>query len=1504
MFDKKKILILSIFILFILISPDFAYDDINETVMLETSQDNDILSGSNDYYFNASAENDNGDGSINSPYKYLTAERIKANSNIHLANGEYVLDKSKTIEQVNIIGSDAEKTIIKYNDISNPSVFTVWNSLTLQNLTICDTNIENYVKLNATNTIFTGGYGNKPDSYGNNFGGAIYCPYYSEDYTAIVNIKNCTFIDNYAEYGGAIYMDGGKLSIDDSTFINNYAYNFGGAIAGEYYAEVKISNSKFYNSRSIADAGGTIYLRDCELTLEKTDIINSSATFGGAIASLNTAFSSNYLTVENSTAKWDGGAVYHMYNNFTSFYGKFQGNSAKNGGALFIDNSTSPILRSNTFTNNNASFCAGAIYSLCNNLKTAPLKRWNGFSGNTAMFKNDEYELSSINLTIADGNYTMYKTNETIIDEIPQYYSLLDHGLLTIPKDQQSSGNCWAFTAIAALESAILKASGESFDLSEENMKNVIAKFSDYGWDISTNDGGYDNMPFGYLASWLGPVLESEDTFDDKGTLSAVFESIMHVQNIKFLTRKDYLDNDEVKKAILKYGAVGTSMLFDNNFFKGEGYYCWSFYSSNHAVTIVGWDDNYSRDNFYGLPEDKGDGAWIVRNSWGPDWNDNGYFYVSYYDEKLAQPGVDNSAYVFVLNDTMKYDRNYQYDIAGRTDNYYGDFNEIWYKNLFTAQSDEYLSAISTYFEKTTNWSAKITVNGEVKLIKNSTSDAGYYTLDLGEMIPLKTNDTFEVELKVTATDSVSMPISEEFSLNKMIYTPGISYFSLDGINWIDLFNHTARYATHRYSSQVACIKAFTRLSKVNTQMSLNVTKNEKGAYDIIADIADEYGNLLNNGNVTFTIDGKNYVVNVSNGIATLDYNFNQKSNIINAIFDATGYNTSFVCESINLPDLIILNVDIEQYENDVNITVSSEDKLNATIELLLNGQEFIADFINGINTFALTLKNDDYCFEVFLINNTQNIAYTNGSFVVDVKQKANLNISVRNITYGENAVIIVDYNELAEGNLTVSVNDTAYELINKTIIISALDAGDYIINATFRYDNPEIESEEIIREFTVTPAINNVVVSANNTSLPENVTICLISDVCGNYTVNIGGNIINIAVDNLTGKGFASIYLAKGKYTTVTSGENRNYVLNVTEAEFEVKKSSIQISVNADNICCGEELVVNISTASDISRRISVIVGNESKFVTLKNGSGSAKFSGLSKGTYTVTASYNGDDNYLKTSANTTVKVTRGTASITITANSIRCDENLVVNVTMPKDVTRRALVSVDGVSKYVSFKNVTGSVTFSSLSVGTHEISVSYDGDENYLKSSANATVKVTRGLALIKATAKAVSYGEDLTVDITMPSDVTRRVKVTIGETSKYVSLKDGKGSVKFSNLASGKHNITISYDGDANYLKSTLNITAKVNKATPDIQIKANDIKQGETLTVEVKLPEDVTRRALVTIDGQSKYASLKNGCGNVKFSNLEAGNHQIKVSYDGDANYKASSNSTKIEVKSL
>ena len=99
-------------------------------------------------------------------------------------------------------------------------------------------------------------------------------------------------------------------------------------------------------------------------------------------------------------------------------------------------------------------------------------------------------------------------------------------------------------------------------------------------------------------------------------------------------------DADRVKLLISEYGSVSTMIYMDNS---GK-YYCPDTAAScypfdgvvNHAVTLIGWDDNYKKENFSSNSGVTTDGAWIVKNSYGTSWGDDGYFYISYEDKSLT----------------------------------------------------------------------------------------------------------------------------------------------------------------------------------------------------------------------------------------------------------------------------------------------------------------------------------------------------------------------------------------------------------------------------------------------------------------------------------------------------------------------------------------------------------------------------------------------------------------------------------------------------------------------------------------------------------------------------------------------------------------------------------------------------------------------------------------------------------------------------------------------------
>lgn len=988
-----------------------------------------------DYYFDASIENDTGDGSQDNPYKTLTSARIHDDSNIYLANGEYNLDKLSYIDNVNIIGSNPEKTIVSYCGIG----FRLDGPLTLTNVTFVYLAINTYTeKLTATNVIFKG---------------------YSSSYYSLVmatggclDFNNCTFTDNSAYKGGAISMEGGKLTVKDSTFTDNKAIFYGGAISCEKDSYVEINNSKFINSQSSSDAGGAIYLFNSTLKSNNIEITNCSAIFGGSITSINSEVSLTNLTSRNNKAKYYGGSIYGMYHTLSLVNSTLINNSASLGGALFAEGIEVLYVHDNYFANNTAEV-GEAVFS---RLSDCFYDSLNDPALHNEFINNNLFESKVLNLTFVNDDYLFIKSDINPSGILPSYYDLRDLGQVSPVKNQGNGGNCWAFSAIAALESSILKACNVTYDLSEENMKNIMSLYSSYGWAMETNVGGYDKMAIGYLTGWLGPVNESDDAYDAKSILSPLLTSFIHVQNIAFLTRDSYTDNDAIKKAIMEYGAVSTSVYWSSNNANGKSYYYNGNNGPNHAVVIVGWDDNYDKSNFKKTPE--GNGAWIIKNSWGSAGGENGFYYVSYYDTKFAQPGRYVS-YAFILNDTIKFDKIYQYDVQGKTDYFLNTTSTVWYKNKFIATSNEYLAGVSTYFEKDTSWDLSIYVNNALKLTQSGKSTPSYSTINLDKLISLNKGDTFEIVFKITVDGDAGVPISESISLNQETYSEGISFISYDGKKWVDFYELEWLYPNHTYNSQVASIKAFTIFCN-NLSVNFELSDIEFG-HDLIAYITinDQMGNIIID-DVNLKIDDRIYSLTVSDDkFYTIPLKLDAgayQARLIGRDFETISSNFTISKSSTNLDLAATTKGDT------VLIEIKVSDIYNDTAIVNIFGKNYSVNIVNGKASLSFDdVSNGNYTVNVYLSNNYLNNFKTSNFEINYLKTYLE---APQMTTYfysgGEFNITLKDINGHVIPNKEIKIlinNETVICNTNKYGIAkyeAYLENGIYDVNVIFEGDN------------------------------------------------------------------------------------------------------------------------------------------------------------------------------------------------------------------------------------------------------------------------------------------------------------------------------------------------------------------------------------------------------------------------------------------------------------------
>lgn len=390
-------------------------------------------------------------------------------------------------------------------------------------------------------------------------------------------------------------------------------------------------------------------------------------------------------------------------------------------------------------------------------------------------------------------------------EKLPVAYDMREHDRVSPVRDQGIYGTCWAFASLAALESTIRPAENPVFSVDHMALNN--------SFNVSPFDGGEYYMSIAYLAAWQGPVLEENDPYGDNQTVNGL-SAVKHLEEAIILKDKNY---EAIKSSVYKYGGVETVIYCDMKNATSSSYYYnrnrSSYYyngdqTPNHDVVIVGWDDNYPKEYFNTEPA--GDGAFICKNSWGQDFGDEGFFYISYYDTNIGM----NSVVYTKLGNSDNYDKIYQSDLMGEVGTMgFDDRPEAYFANVYTAGKNETLKAVSFYATgpKTTYDVYVVTDFTDVSDLQQRTKVAsgemqyeGYYTINLNEAVPLPDDRKFAVVVHVNTQDS-TMPIAIEYNNDEKTanfdITDGEGYISLYGTKWS---------SAEQENDCNVCLKAFT----------------------------------------------------------------------------------------------------------------------------------------------------------------------------------------------------------------------------------------------------------------------------------------------------------------------------------------------------------------------------------------------------------------------------------------------------------------------------------------------------------------------------------------------------------------------------------------------------------------------------------------------------------------------------------------------------------------------
>lgn len=1026
----------------------------------------------------------NNKGDYYSSAIYLTSSKVIINSSVFNNNQAtygtvYANNANLTIENSsfnnNKAGYGGSLFLFKSNGTLNNNTF-INNKATDFGGSIVQLD-GNYLKIN--NSSFK--------SNNATYGGAIYNMY------GLININNSILEYNNANSGESVYSYNSSVTVKKSVLLSKLnnsliylvspkKYDFdenwwgvnnpdfmkltNGLIPNSWilmeFKSVK-NNTQLISLNTLSNNKTTNLIHSRNITIkENSNILNKTTITNTTTINLDN-FTNITAIIDNQSILLDSKIIPNILSkNYTAI-----SNSVVSINIQMNKDITGTI----NITFNNKTYKQTAKENIIYSLNISSLKEGNypftvTYNGNNKYNITNKTYYITIQSTTYDksNNITPNRIYNTTSVVIPSYYNLNDLNQTTSVKTQGSSGSCITFAAMGALESSIKKVTNITYDLSENNLKNIFKRYSIFGYpDLEPNDGGYDLEPIGYFVGGYGPVLESTDKYSTRSYLSEVYQSDIQVQNIYFIpARNNYTDNDLIKEAIMKYGGVFTSLYSSSqlNIYN-------SYTEANHVVLIVGWDDNYSKNNFNNAPP--ADGAFIIKNSWGTATGNKGYQYVSYYDSIIGNliyvGNYNNVNFAIDYNNLYNYSNIYQYDTVSYIYDVEDTSGEYSIKNVYKMNNTECISAIGTYFINKSNYTIDLLINGNKVCRKTGTVDyPGYRTIYLDNFYRVNSNDEVVVIINIKQNINskyIYIPLQDN---DYPTYTSkNISFISFDGQKtWDDLYDYSSTVL-------IAPIKVYTmNLPKINSTLTYS--------NDTIS-ITTTISNINSSAKLYYKLNNE-YLYNANGKIISYNIDSSKTITLKNSTLGLT--NGNYILQTVLVYD-------------DINITQNNNFKIQSNnITLKVSN---LTQYVNETKTLTVTVTNSQNQSEK-INQGIIYVKYSNGTVITSSKvtnSQALLNITIKK---GGNYTITIEYSNSTKYSTTYTKINVIIKKINTKITVSAKN--------TYVYNNSLITGK-------LTDNTNNPI---NNTKVNITVngkTYQTTTNKTGEYKLNYNNTIIGI---------------------------------------------------------------------------------------------------------------------------------------------------------------------------------------------------------------------------------------------------------------------------------------------------------------------------------------------------------------------------------------------------------
>ena len=1385
-------------------------------------------------------------------------------------------------------------TIFKDNSALYAGAVYIWGS----NYNIADCVFDN-------NTAF--GKGNMTPN--NNNGGALVVSQVSKFNEPITGtISGSKFTNNKAQYGGAAYFNKGFVTITDSVFENNIATAEGGAVDFSHASVkdlvVSINNSSFVGNK--APVAGAIFTNvDSKIT--NSNFTKNTASKGGAVLNENGA----KLTVDNSTFKDNaadsyGGAVLNNGELIVT-NSVFDANDILNRGSAGVDHGGAAIynwenakldISKSNFTNNiknyvNGDRLVGAVTTIGN----ATIRdsyfvnnsgRWGGALAATGGVSGSAINTISVdgtkfvnNTALYGGAMFVWASNYTISNSVFDNNSAFGKG-------DMSPNNNNGGALIVTQDN--IPVSGK---IVNSNFTNNKAQYGGAAW---INEGTVDIDGSNFINNTATTAAGAIGFDPQYAKIIATVDSSKFVNN----TAGSHAG------AIYNLGDLTVSgSEFDNNKAQfGDIIYNNKIYNKEGILSING--NKYSN-----YTENK---APIINIGDINTISSTGGIIVTVLDNKTVNVCYGD---VVTLHATVVADGVL---VAGQ-------------KLFFVIDNVEYIANSLGNGSYIASYEVKDVGSKTVGIVYDG-SDVNIKTGMLN--ISKATPDLTVGALNITVGDLEIITVTGPKDAT------GLITLTLNGIDYIlPIYNGEAKfyfqdlaYGTYDVSASYSGDNHYVaaenstvfKVDKVLANLNIHVediTFGENGLV-IITLPSDIDGSV-----VTVNVNGKVYPVDIENGFGKLPLReLNAGDYTISAVFAGNdkylpGVSNALLTVSKADPALNVLISDVG-YDGvfNINVALTGVDAigLNGNVIVTVNNKDYSVNIVNGKGTaVGVKLAAGTYDFTAkFAGNANYNDVGDSGKFSV-AKVDSAIDVAVKDINVGEDAVISVKLLSDATGSVTVTVNGKDYTetVVNgvANVKVADLKAGTYDVAVKYSGDN-NYNAAVATSSITVSKVDSTMDVTVNDIVFGGDLTVdvSLPADATGDVIITVNGVDYHVAIEN--GKATGTIGgLAAGDYTVTVkyAGDDKYAAVDVTKG-VNVAKAQPVLGVVIADVDYGNGFVIEATltgvNSAPLSGNVIVTVNGKEYAVKVTDGKGIATGDKLAAGTYAFAAAWAGDDNYNIVTENGDFKVNKIDSSVAVNVNNIKVGEELTITVNVPSDATGDVTVSVDGKEYNVAIENGKAVKTISGLKADDYTVTVKYAGDNNYNEATADAEFSVSKISDYnMDISVPEIKEGVNSTISVDLPKDATGTVTVEIDGKKYTANVIDGTANVIVSGLSAGDYNITTVYSGDAKYDSMTKkgNITVipnvNVNLDVSDVEMFYHDGTRLIAKLTDFQGKPIVNATIYFSINGVT-YAKTTDANGTASMGlNLDSNVYPVTVTYNESAFYSKISKNITVTINS-